>query len=159
MNRKLLALFCAISMLGTAATVRAQAPPGAQALYCFGNNGTNDLSGNGRHGILAGDASIAGGVLQLNGGGHLELPGVCAFVNGGGAYTLYLKNLKTTEDGQPLFSVGQGLSANVDDPADQRKVYTVFPTGGSSLACKIHSGLVGRKFWRKISRERWFECW
>ena len=30
---------------------------------------------------------------------------------------------------------------------------------GGDLACKIHSGLVGRKFWRKISRERWFECW
>ena len=28
-----------------------------------------------------------------------------------------------------------------------------------ALACKIHSGLVGRKFRRKISRERWFECW
>ena len=48
---------------------------------------------------------------------------------------------------------GQTLtfSLNVDAPANARIE--------EHSACKIHSGLVGRKFWRKISRERWFECW
>ena len=101
-------------VLSTSGGVLAQVPSGALALYCFGAAGTNDLSGNGRNAVLKGNATLSGGLLQFGaGGGHLEIPGLCSSLNGSGPYTLYLKNLTTTQNNVPLYSVGQDGKQNV----------------------------------------------
>ncbi|MSU62015.1 MAG: hypothetical protein EXS31_06415 [Pedosphaera sp.] len=58
-------------------------------------------------------------------------------------------------EARPRFKIG-ACDWSIGKMADPAALEVAKQIG---LACKIHSGLVGRKFWRKISRERWFECW
>ena len=96
MCRKLMFLFSVVAVVGLVGNAFADIPPGALAIYCFGTDGTTDLSGNGNDASLVFGASISGGLLRFNNGG-LEIGGsVSSHLCAASPWTVYLRQFTGT---------------------------------------------------------------